>query len=234
MKTLNLLLVSLLTISNCFAQQAPVQQDQIMAAFGQSFARQQDQLATVITELEKEEIANAYWIGYAHLYSSIFFQQMGQNEKGAASADKAIQSLEAIENKDAETHALLGYALSYSISYDPASAPRLGGKAAIEYQASLKKDSKNMRAYMGLGESDFHTPVAYGGGHKVEEYLTKAINLPDQSVENGPTWGKNSAYVTLIQFYQREGDMDKSKLYLMQGLSKYPQDARLNELKQSL
>lgn len=233
MKITSLLLVSLIAFSNCFAQQTPVEQDNIMKAFGQSFAMQEDQMGAVLAELNEDKTMNAYWIGYAHLYRSIFFQQMGQKAKGAASVSEAIQSLEAIENKDAESHALLGYALSFSITYDPASAPRLAGRAATAYKASLKKDKNNLRAYMGLGESDFYTPVAYGGGQRVVEYLTKAINLPDQSVANGPTWGKNSAYITLIQFYKREGELDKAKLFCMQGLSKYPQDVRLNELKQS-
>ena len=233
MKKTTLLLLSFLITAIAFAQGNPVQ-GRIEGAYGQSFATQQNQLEPIISELKADETANAYWIAYAQLHSSIFYMQTGQKEKAAERAGQGISLLESIKNKTSEDHALLGYLLGYSIAFEPASAPRLGGKAAKEYKAALEKDEQNMRAYLGMGESDFHKPAAYGGGEKVEEYLLKALSLPEQSKENGPSWGKNSAYYTLATFYQREGQTDKAKMYCMQGLSKYPNDARLNQLKQSL
>lgn len=232
MKKITLLLLSLFMTAIAFGQENP-NQGKIEASLGQSFATQQNQLAPVIEELQEDEAANAYWIAYARFYNSVFYLHTGRHEQAKKSADDAIQTLESIEEKNSEEHALLGYLLGFSISFEPSAAGRLGARAAGEYRNALKKDKNNMRAYLGMGESDFHKPAAYGGGKKVEEYLLKALSLPAQSMENGPSWGKNSAYHLLASYYKREGEMDKAKMYCMQGLSKYPQDPRLNELKQS-
>lgn len=232
MKKVTTLLLSLLITAIAYGQGNPTQST-IDAAFGQSFATQKNQLEPTIEELKKDEAANAYWIAYGKFYSSIFYQQTGRNEEAAKSVADAIQTLESIEEKNSEEHALLGYLLGFSIAFEPSAAGRLAAKAAGEYRLALKKDKDNMRAYLGMGESDFHKPAAYGGGEKVEEYLLKALSLPAQSMENGPSWGKNSAYHLLATFYLREGETDKAKMYCMQGLSKFPNDPRLNQLKQS-
>lgn len=232
MKKITLLLLTCFIAAFAFGQGGSMQ-GKIDAALGQSFATQQNQLEPIIEELKKDESGNTYWIAYSKLLSGVFYQQTGDKNKAGESVEEGIKLLQDIKEKDSEEHALLGYLLGFSITFDPSNAPLLAAKSNREYEASLKKNPNNLRAYLGLGESDFHKPAAYGGGEKVEEFLSKAISLPDSSVENGPTWGKNSAYYTLASFYKREGDSDKAKMYCMQGLSKYPNDARLNQLKQS-
>ena len=231
MKNTTLLLFSLLISSIAFGQLNPLE-GRIDAALRQSFATQQNLLEPVIKELKTGD-ADTYWTAYAQFYSSVYYLQTGQKDKAAEMAAGAIGLLESIQDKTSEDHALLGYLLGYSIAFEPAAAVRLSGKAAKEYKAALEKNGENLRAWMGMGESDFFKPAAYGGGQKVEEYMLKALSLPEQTVENGPSWGKNTAYVTLATFYQREGQTDKAKMYCMQGLSKYPNDPRLNQLKQS-
>ena len=78
------------------------------------------------------------------------------------------------------------------------------------------------------------TKIRSVSGKKVEEYLLKALSLPEKTMEGGPSWGKNVAYHMLASYYLREGQKDKAKMYCMQGLSKYPHDMQLNQLKQSL
>lgn len=233
MKTTKLFLITLLVTATAYAQ-SNVPQGKIDAAFGKSFATGQNQINPIISELKQDEAANAYWIAYAQFRSSIFLQQMGQNDKAAGAADDAIQLLQNIEDKNSEEHALLGIIIGYSIAFDPSSAANLSIKAAAQYRNALKKNEKNIRAYLGLGESDFHKPAEYGGGEKVEEYLLKAISLTEYSTENGASWGKNRAYHLLASYYLREGETDKAKMYCIQGLNKYPKDAQLNELKKSL
>lgn len=233
MKTTKLLLFTLLVTAVAYAQ-SDVPQGKIDAAFGQSFATQQNELEPIISELKQDETANAYWIAYAQFRSGIFYLQLGQNDQAARVVDEAIELLQGIEEKNSEEHALLGTILGFKISLEPSSAANLSVKAAAQYRSALKKNEDNMRAYLGLGESDFHKPAAYGGGKKVEEYLLKAIALPEQSTENGASWGKNRAYHILSSFYLREGKPDKAKMYCIQGLNKYPGDFQLNELKKSL
>jgi tetratricopeptide (TPR) repeat protein len=233
MKKTLLFLLCLVSATLAFSQPNP-NQEKIDAAFIQSFPSQQNQVEPVIVELKKDVSSNAYWIAYGLFYSSIYSLQTKQNDAVVKNIKEAIELLENIKDKSSEEHALLGYLLGFSISFDQANAPKLSAKAKAQYEAALKKDDKNMRAYYGLGESDFRTPAEYGGGKKVEEYLVKAIALPEQSEQNGPSWGKNMTYHTLASFYLREGQKDKAKMYCMQGLAKFPQDYNLNELKKAL
>lgn len=232
MKRTTLFLFSLLTTLVSLGQ-VNSNQEKVDSAFRQSFVTGQDQLGPVIQELGKNQSANAYWVSYAQLYQSIFYMQTGQKDQARSSVDKAIELLQGTDDKDSEDHALLGYILGYSISLDPSAAARLSTKAASEYKEALTKNENNPRAYLGMGESDFYKPAAFGGGQKVEEYLLKAISLDDQTVEDGPSWGKSQAFYLLASFYKREGQIDKAKFYCMQGLNKYPQDSQLNQLKQS-
>ncbi len=232
MKKITLTLIALFIYIFSIAEENP-NQDKIDAAFMQSFATQSDQIEPIIAELRQNENENAYWIAYGQFYSAIYYMHTGKKDQARKSTDAAIELLEKIEKKNSEEHALLGYILGFSVSLDPSSAARISAKAASQYKAALKKDENNLRAYLGMGESDYYKPAEYGGGEKVEEYLLKAISLPDQSVENGPSWGKNSAYYTLASFYKREDEIDKAKMYCMKGLNEFPQDYQLNQLKQS-
>lgn len=233
MNKIRLLAVALLVSVVVYGQENP-NQKRIEAAMTQSFATQSDQLAGIIAELKQDETANGYWIAYAQFYSGVYAMQSGRQEETKSLVQSAIKTLENIKDKNSEEHALLGQILGFSISLDPSSAMQASAKALSHYKAALKKDENNLRAYLGLGQSDYYTPEEYGGGQKVEEYLQKAISLPDQSMENGPSWGKNMAYYILASFYQREGEYDKARMYCVQGLSQFPDDYQLNELKKSL
>ena len=194
MKKSLLLLLSLLFSAIAWAQGNSSIEGKLDAALGQSFATQQNQLEPIIEQLKENKEANAYWIAYGRFFTSVFYQQTGQSDKAAKAAADAIELLQNIENMNSEEHALLGYLLGYSISFDPAAAGKLSAKASAQYRAALKKDENNLRAYVGLGVSDFYTPANVGGGKKVEEYLLKALSLPEKTMEGGPSWGKNVAY----------------------------------------
>ncbi|WP_116496235.1 tetratricopeptide repeat protein [Balneicella halophila] len=100
------------------------------------------------------------------------------------------------------------------------------GKLAIE------KDSTNLRAYYALASNDFYTPEQYGGGKHSEEYLLKAISLPDQKVKNSmlPSWGKQESYELLVSWYIRKKDWEKAKRYHKEAVKKYPENYLLNQL----
>lgn len=227
--TLSLILISAFSI----AQENP-NQTKIDKAFYQSFANQSNEIEPVIHELKKDQEANAYWIAYGLFNSSIYYMQMEQEDKAEEVADEAIELLEDIKDKTSEEHALLGQILGYSITFSPASAIWISSKAADQYEASLKKDENNPRAYIGMGQSDYYKPVMFGGGDKVEEYLMKALSLSAQTKENGPSWGRNTAYYILASYYKREDQLDQAKMYCMKGLNEFPKDFQLNQLKQSL
>lgn len=240
-----LILVSFLLSVNCCWSQDQSHLDQIEerigAAFGQSFASQENQVLPIIATLEQAyqtdaSLINCYWLAYAHQYAAIYDMQIEEMENAQAHTEAAIDLLKNVEKLDSEGHALLGALFSLNIVFNRGKAVALSSDANKHYNKALKLDKENLRAYYGLGKSDFYKPEQYGGGKIVEENLLKAITLPDQHSDSphAPAWGKDDAYWYLVQFYQREDRLSDAKLYCKQGLKKYPNHYGLNQMKAEL
>ncbi|NME67511.1 tetratricopeptide repeat protein [Flammeovirga aprica] len=232
MKTLrnlfSLLLICAVTNAVSFAQGT---QANIDKALGQSFQSQENKVAGIISDQ-----SDLYWKAYASFMSSIYEIGMGDKTASQKYVDQAIEFLNQDENRDSESYALEGSILGFSISLDPSKTRTLASKSTARYKKALKLDKNNPRAYLGLGENDFHTPVKYGGGKVAEKYLLKALSA-DNNPSNDPskpTWGKERAYNLLVQFYKREGKMDLAKKYCAEALEAFPHDHDLKELSQTV
>ena len=103
-------------------------------------------------------------------------------------------------------------------------------------QLALSMDSANLRAHYVLGNNDFYTPKAFGGGKKVEKYLKKALSLPAQTVPNPflPSWGKEESYELLIRHYIREEKWAAAKKYHRLGMEEFPDSGLLTVLSKKL
>lgn len=211
-------------------------QDRILDARSISFRTGENRIRPIIKELqagaeENASMINAYWTGFA-LYQEAIFLMSRDEATSKNNLSQAISLLESQKDQDSEVMALLGSAYSLSINFEPSMTISYSNKAGRYYDRAIKKDPDNLRAYLGLGRSDYYTPKEYGGGLEVEKYLTKAISLKDQSAtyDHAPNWGKDEAYWYLVQYYYREGHEDNARLYCKQGLRKFPDHFGLNEL----
>ena len=178
-----------------------------------------------------------YWQAYTDYYTSIFYLQQ-EDEKGSKSAIKnGISTLEEVRPKNSEVYALLALMQSFSIQFSSGmTAGNISSKVRKNGQKAIDLDPKNLRAYYVLGSSNFYTPEKYGGGKKVEEYMTKAVALPDQQIESPylPSWGKNNAFELLIKHFIKKGEKDKAKQYFKQAVEIYPNDYVINQLAKEL
>lgn len=209
-------------------------EDRIQEAQDLSFAHQSDKIAPLLASLEAGQPQEwlVYWQAYA-AYQGAVYLMVSKNEKGAdAYAKKGINYLSAKENLNSEEHALLGAILSLSITFNPGETISLSSKARKNYKKALKANPDNLRAFLGIGRSDFYKPKQYGGGKEVESYLLKALAAPDQILTDAeaPTWGRDDAYYYLAAFYGREGRRDDAKLYCTKGLKEFPRHHLLSEL----
>ena len=210
-------------------------------ALTQSFVQQGNQMAPIIEKLAAAQAENehpllVYWQAYGHYQEGIYFMKMEQNDVGKAALEKGIALLEAQAELDAESHILIGSLQSLMITFAPGQVMSLSSKSAKHYQKAVKLEPNNLRGHLSLGKSDFYKPKMYGGGKKVEEHLLKALSLEDQYHDDPylPRWGREDAYMYLVQYYQREGRMDEAKMYCKQGLGLYPESYVLNELNTQL
>lgn len=239
---------STLTVFLCFMLMNLSGQDvlngiekKILDAYGQSVQSQTNHFQPILKELtqayEKEpsQIIN-YWMCFALYREALLLMNADQEEKAFQNLKKGIDRLKNLDQASSEDLALQAAMLSLSINFQPEVAALLSGEAAALYGKAVKLDDNNLRAYLGIGRSDFYKPVEYGGGYQVESYLKQALAKPDQSTQDPhmPSWGRDEAYFYLASYYLREGRKGEAQMYCMQGLKKFPGHSRLTTLKAKL
>ncbi|MBB3697107.1 hypothetical protein KMW28_21315 [Flammeovirga yaeyamensis] len=210
-----------------FSAQAQTPQETIDKALMTSFYKQSNQVEGII-----KEQPNDYWKAYAYFKSSIYSVKLGDEDKARKEVEQALSIIKEAENQDSELLALEGNILGYSISLNPAKTQSLASKSTGKYKKSLKLNKQNMRAYLGLGENDFHTPEKYGGGKVAEKYLLKALEAPITTSEdvNAPNWGRERVYMLLVKLYERQGKSEKAVKYCKEGIAAFPNDYELKQL----
>ncbi len=173
-----------------------------------------------------------YWTAYLAFYKSIYYLKMGDKTTCEKLINESISKLDKTA-KTSEDFALLAYLQSFSVQFHKGMAAGfVASKVKRNAEKAIALDANNARAYFVLGSNDFYTPSAYGGGKKVEEYLTKAISVPDRKTQDStaPTWGKDSAYEMLIKFYIKQKKGDLAKKHFADAQKLYPKSYAINDL----
>lgn len=225
------------TIDNVLESSIPKGiQDEIMKSFVASFITNDNaDLIRITNALSMEYSHNKnnlfiYWKSYAQYYNSIFYLKKGDVKKAEELIDISIKDLNKLERKNSEDYALLSLIQSFSLQFKKfpqiISANR---EVAKNIAKAISMDDKNPRAYFVYASNDYYTPTQYGGGKKAEEYLLKAIGLPEQKNKNDflPSWGKEEAYDLLIEIYINKNDLSNAKKYLKIGLKEFPESYTL-------
>lgn len=177
-----------------------------------------------------------YWRGYLQFYLAIYHLKSGAKDLAEKETDRGIALLKAMERKNSEDYALLALMEGFSIPFKGMKVMVISQKMQEHGQQALSMDSTNLRAHYVLGNNDFYTPKAFGGGKKVEKYLKKATSLPAQSVPNPffPSWGKEESYELLIRHYIREEKWAAAKKYHRLGMEELPNSYLLTALSKKL
>lgn len=216
-------------------------QAKILAAYGHSVESESDQFAPIIDTLvkvynqTKDQKVN-YWIAFVEYRAAILYMNAEKDNRALELLNQGIERLKGLESPTTEDLALQGSILSLSVNFQPEMAAILSAKAGLLYEKAIKLNDQNLRAYLGVGRSDFFKPKEYGGGYKVESYLKEALTKPDASSDEYalPTWGRADAYYYLASFYKRENRLDEAKLFCNKGTKAFPDHYLLRTLKDSL
>jgi len=209
-------------------------QDSIYSEFLKSFEKRNIKGLEVIENslISMSSPLSQYWLAYARYYKSIYFLKMGNKEQSKKIVQDAIDALDKLNPKGSEELALLALMQSYSIQFSSGmGAGIMSARVKENANQSVRLDSNNIRGWYVLANNDYYTPKQFGGGKKVEEYLLKAISLPEQKIKNPvmPSWGKNDAYYLLISFYIDNGDLKKAKKIFTEAKKLYPDDYMINQ-----
>ncbi len=178
-----------------------------------------------------------YWQSYLLYYESIFLLKSEEEKKAKASITLAIEYLEEIDEKNSEDYALLAMVESFGIQFQPGfKAPITSARVKKYAEKAMAIDPDNLRAYYVLASNDFYTPEQYGGMQKAEEFLLKAVSLPEQAIENPflPSWGRDQSYEMLIRFYLKKEQMAEAKAAYKEAIEAYPDNYMINSLASKL
>jgi tetratricopeptide (TPR) repeat protein len=220
-------------------------QNKIMAAFVQDFMGQTPDtqalagLDAQLVDLGKQKPSNLiqYWRAYNHYYQAICYIKKDNKAASEKAINQAIDLLDELRNKNSEDYALLSLAQGFSIQFKGGMGAGItSAKAKTNGEKATSADPNNLRAYFVLGSNDFYTPKQYGGGKKAENYLLKAISLPEQATPNAylPSWGKDQAYAMLIELYLQKGDKEKAKEHFKTASDLFPDNYQISQLAKKL
>jgi len=218
-------------------------QKKILDAFIQSQIAQSDQelskLEQGLTDIIRQNNNNLviYWYAFTCYYHSIFYFVKKDMKNSEDILEEGIDKLKTLEPKSSEHLALLVMMEGFSLQFASGiKAAFISKRVNDNGNKAIELDSTNLRAFFVMGSNDFYTPEQYGGGEKAEDYLKKAIQLNDQSVQSPylPGWGKNSAYEMLIRLYIKKQQWDEAGKYYKEAIGQYPDDYMINQLAREL
>ncbi|WP_310398087.1 hypothetical protein [Hymenobacter sp.] len=190
-------------------------------------------LALALDELraQKPNAILSYWGAFAQYH--LYFRAGQDKARAEAALNKGIELLESVPAKTAEHYALLSLLQGLNLEFaNFLTMPFKAGTVKENAEKALALAPNNLRAHYARGINDFYTPKQYGGGKVAVAHFLKAIALADKPDPNpyAPNWGKADAYCYLVQAYQANGQTELARQYATEGLSKYPQHARLKGL----
>jgi len=175
----------------------------------------------------------AYWTAYTDFQTAIFRMKTNDKAGSEAVARRGIATLEAVSGKNAEELALQSFIEGFVIQFtDGVESARAAQVSAEHIAAAHELNPDNLRVQYVMGSMDYYTPAEYGGGEQAEQFLTRAITLPEQTGASSalPTWGKAGAYELLVRHYSNAADAAKAERFLQEGLDKYPNDYLLTAM----
>lgn len=211
----------------------------ITAATNRAFMRRSAspllELRDEITSVKGAEYERlvSYWAAFTDFQLGVF----GTNHDDVAGAKTAIERginlLENVPGKNAEELSLLAFLQGFSTKFaTDAEVIAISDEAHANISAAIKLNPDNLRTQYVLGCLDFYTPKEYGGGKVAKIHLSRATNLPANSIDSPylPSWGKAEAYELLVRYYTAEGQLDVAEATLEEGLALYPDDHQLSLL----
>jgi tetratricopeptide (TPR) repeat protein len=183
-----------------------------------------------------ESGTNCYWKGVAKFH--LLLQLLGEPQSSTNQTEAAIvinATIEALtravklNDRDAESHALLGTVYGMSIAMSPARALWLGPRVSKHQKKALQHGPENPRVQYLIGMSHYHAG-AFGGGKKAAlECLLKAEKLFAAEAEKTagplePRWGRSSSLAFIGKAYDALGKPADAEKYYRKALALNPQD----------
>jgi len=184
---------------------------------------------------------NFYWLGVADFYRLLHLLGTDQTHTHRPEAAKTIKSTigaltQAVKlnERDAESHALLGTVCGMSIAMSPPRALWLGPRVMKHQKQALQYGPANPRVQYLLGMSHYHASAFGGGKKEALTCLLKAEKLYATEAEKAggplePRWGRSSCLAFIGKTYDALGKPTEAEKYFRRALELNPPDRLARE-----
>jgi tetratricopeptide (TPR) repeat protein len=206
---------------------------------GAGFAKAADLFGQASAQ-EPESGLNCYWKGVAEFHQVLqLFGATNAPSRGelAKAIDAAIETLTravALNERDAESHALLANVYGLSIAARPVRAAWLGPRVLKHQKSALRCGPANPRVQYLIGTSQYHGPASLGGKREALQHFLQAEELfaeeagrPAEPLE--PRWGRSSCLAFIGKTYGALGKPVDAERYFLKALQVNPLDPLARE-----
>jgi tetratricopeptide (TPR) repeat protein len=179
---------------------------------------------------------NFYWLGAAAFHRMLQLQNSPGSETNqaasAAALDAAMDALTTavkLDERHAESHALLGTLYGMKINGNLLRGVRFGPRVAKHQSAALKSGANNPRVQYLLGMCQFHTANKPAAWRETLATLLTAETLFEDEARTAaapfePRWGHDSCLTFVGRTYELLGQPEDAADSFRKALAIHPQD----------
>jgi tetratricopeptide (TPR) repeat protein len=179
---------------------------------------------------------NYYWLGAAEFHRMLQVRSLPSSTintlaAGAAmnAARRALEIAVDLDERHAESHALLGTLYGMKIDGNLLRAARFGPRVARHQKRALASGARNPRVLYLLGTCQFHTAMKPSAQREALETFLSAEKLfaaearrPAGPLE--PRWGRSTCLTFTGRTYERLGQRAEAVVYFQRALAEHPAD----------
>lgn len=181
-------------------------------------------------------VTNFYWLGAAQFHRMLQLQSAPANRTNEAAIkaamDDALGALTRavkLDERDAESHAMLGTLYGMKINGSLFRGIKFGPQVAKHQELALKHGASNPRVQYLLGMCQFHTAKKSAAWQEALTTLLKAEKLFEAEARTSaappaPRWGYDSCLAFIGRTYEALGHKKEATDYYRKALEKHPQD----------
>jgi tetratricopeptide (TPR) repeat protein len=188
------------------------------------------------TTTEAASATNCYWLGVAQFHRMLQLQNVPDQRTNEAAAkvalDAAVDALTLavkIDERHAESHALLGTLYGMKINGNLLQGVRFGPRVARHQKLALEHGAANPRVQYLLGMCQFHTASKPAQWQAALQTLLKAEKLFAAEAQTAPApldprWGYDSCLTFIGRTYELLGQRKEALEYFRKALTMHPAD----------
>ncbi len=179
---------------------------------------------------------NFYWLGAAHFHRMLQLKTLPSQRTNQHAADAAMDAALAalntavkLDERDAESHALLGTLYGMKIDGNWVRGARFGPRLQKHRKQALKCGAENPRVRYLLGTCQFHTAKEPSAQREALASFLAAEKLFKAENERvagplEPRWGYSSCLTFIGRTYELLGERIKAADYFRLALARQPTD----------